>query len=238
MAQLLTVENLGISPDEWASPELLDAHLVSRGLIRSDAGFPAGESIIATEIREEDRPFLEEIAAALALQRAMICVMTCEEEKPDIITIRKTVDRVESRGYTHETLLRDEVVHSMKRCPTAYAPESVFNYKEGTVLGLLRRALDGMNPNSYGIEACGVANSLLQKGNILDGLNPIIYNVVRASEGQENQPKAYPLDIRNNLAWLERNPHCNAEQVERYLSAYGTTIDELIEKVEALAPAS
>jgi len=225
---------MGIDAEDWNDPSTLDALLLTRNMMRSDAGFMAGDAIIASEIIKYDIKYLEEISAALALQRAMIATMTCESQKPDIVTIMNTTARVESRGETHEALLREEVVRSSKKCPLVMPPETVFTYEDDAVIKMLRRALHGVKGGTYGIEATGVANSLCLNADLLENLDPLRFNEMREAQGAELQSPTMPRNIRNNLAWLSRNVNADAEMTSRYLRAYGTDIDDLLNQIEVL----
>lgn len=231
---ILNREIMGIEADDWNDPSTLDALLLTRNMMRSNAGFVAGDSIITTEIVKDDIKYLEEISAALALQRAMIATMTCESQKPDIVTIMKTTARVESRGETHEALLREEVVRASKQCPLIMPPEMVFTYEDDAVIKMLRRSLHAVKGGTYGVEATGVANSLCLSGNLLENLDPLRFNEMREAQGADLQSPNLPRNIRNNLAWLSRNITADADMTSRYLQAYGTDIEDLLSQIETL----
>lgn len=231
---IMTAAGLGLDDEDWSNPNTLDAVLLGKRLLRSDAGAIPSETILATEIDDEDIPQLEHIGAALALQRAILCVMTSEKTKPPHATIEEIVHRVESRGAVHDRLIAAELNRSKSVSIIAEPPEAIYEYRPGTVIGLLRRALDAMDTRTYGTESCGVANSLCRTEDLMERLDAARYNELRLSDGSASQTTDYPTAIRNNLAWIARNPNADDMRTSRYLKAYDTDIDDLLERVSRL----
>lgn len=232
---IINAEELGLDREDWNDPSILDGILLGRRLMRSDAGAIPGDTVITTRIDEDDIVHLEAIGAALALQRAILCVMTSEQKTPDISIIKEILARVESRGRVHDELLAAELNRAQGEPIVAQPPESIYDYRAGTVIGLMRRSLDAMEPRTYGTEACAVANSLCMTESILDRLDAGRFHEVRAAAGSQDQPSHYPVRIRNNLSWIARNPNADDVRTGRYLKAYDTNIDDLLQTIESLA---
>lgn len=226
-ARMLRQEESGIDVADWAEPAVLDAILLGRRLLRSDAGTVADDQIIVADVSEEDIAHLEDVSAALALQKAVMCVMTSETRRPGMDTICQVVNRIESRGDLHDVLIAAEIFRCRDEPVLAKPPEDLHTYRDGTMTGLMRRALDAMNPKTYGMEALAVACSLCPKTDLLNNVDPTIHIETRPATGESLQPQAYPLAIRNNLAWLAKNPDADEKRTARYLRAYGTTIEKL-----------
>lgn len=234
-ATIMRRDQLDIEKDDWNDANVLDAILMGRRLLRSDAGMPARETIIVADVTDEDMKDLEEVGAALALQRAIMCVMTSEIPRATIDKIFPIINRIETRSNLHEVLLAAEIFRcgSDDEVIIANPPESMYRYKEGTVPGLMRRALDAMDEKVYGIESLAVANSMCLNVNLLDLVDAVRPTETRAAVGSEKQSENYPLVLRNNLAWLAKNPDANEDRTERYLKAYGTTIQGLGQQLAA-----
>lgn len=222
--------DLGIQEQDWLDPNILDAILLGRLHLRSDAGAIPGVQIIAAPIEDQERPLLEEIGSSLALQRAAICVMCSESEMSDIRDITSVVRRVESRGALHDLLLKAELENIGPGLAVA-PPESIYRYREGEVARLLQRALDSMRDDTYGTEACAVAASLVVSENMAESVDPKRFQETRPAAWSQEQSRIYSLDIRNNLSWISRNPHADEDMTARYLGAYGTTIERLLERI-------
>ena len=71
-------------------------------------------------------------------------------------------------------------------------------YSEGTMPGLMRRALDAMDPDTYGMEALAVACSLCSGIDLLEHIDPTITLEIRPANGEAVQPSRYQLAVRNN----------------------------------------
>tara|TARA_B100000929_G_scaffold255538_1_gene217329 strand:- start:10390 stop:11112 length:723 start_codon:yes stop_codon:yes gene_type:complete len=232
---IINPQELGLDDEDWNDPNILDGILLGRRLLRSDAGAIPGNDVIVAHINEDDIAHLESIGAALALQRAILCVMTSEQKKPDITIIKEILARVESRGQVHDELLSAELTRAQNEPIVAQPPESMYDYRPGTVIGLMRRSLDAMEARTYGTESCAVANSLCMTESILDRLDAGRFHELRPAAGSQDQPTYYPMRIRNNLSWLVRNPHADDVRTGRYLKAYDTNIEDLLESIESLA---
>lgn len=230
-ARMLQRDQLGIEQHNWEDANTLDALLLGKRLLRSDAGMRAQEHIIVADIDDHDIKDLEDVSAALALQRAVMCVMTSEAKRPTMETICSMVARVETRSDLHDVLLAAEIFRCRDTATIALPPEDVYTYKAGTMTGLMCRTLDAMDPKAYGMEALAVACSLCPNANLLESVDPTVHLETRPATGESMQPKSYPLTIRNNLAWLAKNPHADEDRTSRYLRAYGTTIDNLAERL-------
>ncbi len=226
-ARMLQMTQLDIQSEDWNDPKTLDAILFGKRLLRSDSGMKPDEHIIVADISDDDVRDLEDISAAIALQRAIMCVMTSEAKRPTMSTICDIVGRVETRSDLHDVLLAAEIFRCRENPVIARPPETVHRYKEGTMTGLMRRALDAMDPETYGMEALAVACSLCSGVDLLEHIDPTITLEIRPANGEAFQPGRYQLAIRNNLAWLAKNSDADEERTGRYLKAYGTSIEKL-----------
>jgi len=224
---MLQMAQLDIQEEDWKDPKTLDAILYGKRLLRSDSGMQPNEQIIVADIADDDVRDLEDISAAIALQRAIMCVMTSETKRPSMSTICEIVGRVETRSDLHDVLLAAEIFRCRDNPVIAQPPESVHRYKEGTMPGLMRRALDAMDPDTYGMEALAVACSLCSGIDLLEHIDPTITLEIRPANGEAVQPSRYQLAVRNNLAWLAKNSDADEERTTRYLKAYGTSIEKL-----------
>ena len=226
-ARMLHMTQLDIQQHDWNDPKVLDAILVGKRLLRSDAGMAPAEHIIVADVSDDDMRDLEDISAALALQRSIMCVMTSEARRPTMQTICDVVNRIETRSDLHDVLLAAEIFRCREKPVIARPPEDIHRYKEGTMPGLMRRALDAMDSDAYGMEALAVACSLCVEVDLLEMIDPTVTLEIRPANGEASQPSRYQLAVRNNLAWLAKNPDADEERTSRYLKAYGTSIEKL-----------
>lgn len=226
-ARMLQIEQLGIQQHDWDEPNVLDAILFGKRLLRSDAGMRPSQHIIVADISDDDIRHLEDVSAAIALQRAVMCVMTSEARRPTMTTICEIVNRVETRNDLHDVLLAAEFFRCREHPVIAHPPGDVYKYKEGTMPGLMRRTLDAMDTDTYGMEALAVASSLCVGADLLEHIDPTVHLETRPANGEAKQPAKYELAIRNNLAWLAKNPDADEARTSRYLRAYGTNIEKL-----------
>ena len=230
----LSAASLGINSDDWQDANVLDAILLGRRLLRTNAGAKPDSKITAVEATEDEVSSFESIGASLALQRAIMTVLFSQAEHPSLETIDDALQAVESRGKLHDALLSAELKNAVTNGITADPPEDIYGYTDGTVVGLLHRTLDLMASSSYGLEACAVANSLCRKDDVLERLRPDRYMETLPAIAAASQPARYPTTIKNNLSWIARNEDADDDRIARYLKAYGTTIDSLLERVDAL----
>lgn len=229
--EIVNASDLGLDKADWENPSNLDNHLFERNLLRSDAGSIPGDSILITTLANNEIDRLEEIGACLALQRSVICVMSCDQHSPDMKKIRAVADRVEIRSQSHQILYDAELETIGRSKQDPEPPASIYTYRQGTVIGMMRRAVDGMNERSYSVEACGVANYMSIDDDVISRLDFNRYNAINPARGSEAQERTLPLEIRNNLAWLQRNPNADENGFNRYLKSYGRTVKSLASQI-------
>ncbi len=232
----ITRNDPSIAPAAWGDPVALDIALYQQGLFRSDAGFNPGEEVMVAPVGEISAGDLEQTCAALALQRAILTLASCDVRSCSADRLTRALELIPTLNDTHHDLLAAECSKALSAGCDAQPPHQVHRYREGFVKQTLLAVLTILEDISY--EQIGVANDLGDLSDTLPSLAPHIGIEPVLARGAGDVKSEIPVKLRNPLAWYRRNPAADEKRLERYLAAYGQTPLSFVEAVEATAVAA
>lgn len=232
MIRIITREQEILPDTAWTDTALLDEQLMQMGLVRSDAGFEPGNSIIAAQLSGDIDDTVQSALAALAVQRAILTIASCDAQPQPAERMREMCGLVATTSEFHNRLLEAEIESACKKGIDAAPPGEVFRYKPGQASRLLLEALK-LIP-SQTTEQLGVFADLAN-----DDVRATLLPIGRAFTTEANRGSAAigrhvaPV-MRNVLAWMMRNPTAHTERIKRYLRAYDLTLEDLEEALRRL----
>lgn len=217
----------------WDNPIALDADLFAQGWYRSDAGFRPGTHCHVQPIGEMSNNVLEQICAALAVQRAILCIFTCDQRQPDTEKVGIALGQIQPVNAQHKAMLASEVEMAIDgRCDAA-PPQEVHSYRAGLVSNMIGNTLKIIG--NVSLEQIGVVADLSGDTSIIEQVSMTSAPEGILGQGAQDVSAKLPVRLRNALAWHQRNPGAGEDRLGRYLTAYGLTVDGLMMALETPA---
>lgn len=232
MIERLNRNNLDINPEQWEDAVILDSILLEKGYFRSDSGAKANEYINTAKLAYYDydssnynKEKLAKITAALAVQKAILAICTCDQEVQSLQIMEDCCGLILNQGKMHSDLLRVEIETATEKRINTTPPATIINYRENLIKNTFIEALELIHNNTT--EQLAIANDMSSPISIRHEIPLNMFFTNSLSYAGKNVEGNYPVWAKNCIGWMQRNPAAENKRLDEYLAVYEKTQNDL-----------